>query len=80
MKGNLLGYKMGFHYYFLSRVEREDGDLMYEVLVETDIQEHALLLPRRQLMNSNNPRFVRGTYAVVDKRHRKLDGSGGLVY
>ena len=80
IKGNLEGYKMCFHYYFLSRVEREDGGLMYEVLVETDIQEHAILLPRYQLMNSNDPRFVRGTYAVVDKIHRKLDGTGGLVY
>jgi len=66
--------KMGLHYFKFKRDLQGTKSGLYD----HPIDEVAVLLPRIQLMDFDNPDFVPGIFTVVDRSHRHLNLEGVL--
>jgi hypothetical protein len=68
--------KMGRHYFKFERGERGMEGGAYTELVVQQIEEVGILLPHIQLLEYEDAQFIRGSYTLVDRRHRHLDREG----
>jgi hypothetical protein len=77
-RGALQSFKMDCNYFFFERGDRPEDGAPYQVLDVSRIEEESLFLPRIQVVAFEDPRFVRNTFAVIDRSHRSLDSAGCL--
>lgn len=75
---DLHSVKMGHHYFYFERGDREDGHGPYQLLVANQIVEYCIMLPLIQLLPFEDESFVSGVYAVIDRSHRYMDAEGNL--